>query len=160
MFSSLSAGDSLADLSNALANNKSKKSKTKAKKHLGYIWASAAADVDGDGEDVRDSLAEVARLAQGGTLRPSLLAGWNAPGSSATWTRARAIQLARRTASEESSLGLPMNIVGSLSSDTPAPKIVPFERTPSVLRLSSPLDEKSSLVDLNSGGVVVVRVVG
>ncbi|KAH7105427.1 hypothetical protein BKA62DRAFT_689670 [Auriculariales sp. MPI-PUGE-AT-0066] len=161
MFTSLSAGESLGDLSAAFdaSNAKSKKAQAKTKKQLGYMWVSAAADVDADGEDVRDTLAEVARLAQAGTLRPSFLAGWQSPGAATTWTRARSIQLARRAASEDSVLGLPMNVVGA-GTDASAAKIVPFERTPDALRILSPTDDKAPPIDLDSGGVVVVRVVG
>ncbi len=44
----------------------------KDRKALGYAWIAPVADVDGDGEDVRDSLIAVARLAAEGVLRPLL----------------------------------------------------------------------------------------
>ena len=37
---------------------------------VGYAWVSVAADVDFEGEDVRDSLAAVMRMAEAGWLRP------------------------------------------------------------------------------------------
>ncbi|KAH8113290.1 hypothetical protein DFH11DRAFT_1510406 [Phellopilus nigrolimitatus] len=40
------------------------------RKALGYAWVSPAADVDYDGEDVRDSLVAVGRLAADGVLKP------------------------------------------------------------------------------------------
>ena len=39
-------------------------------KSIGYQWVSPAADVDSGGEDVRDSLAAVVRLAVDGMLLP------------------------------------------------------------------------------------------
>lgn len=39
-------------------------------KSIGYQWVSPAADVDSGGEDVRDSLAAVVRLAVDGVMRP------------------------------------------------------------------------------------------
>nr|VWO99334.1 Septin-type G domain-containing protein [Ganoderma boninense] len=40
------------------------------KRLVGYAWVSVAADVDMEGEDVRDSLAAVVRMAESGWLRP------------------------------------------------------------------------------------------
>ncbi|KAI1793028.1 hypothetical protein LXA43DRAFT_886421 [Ganoderma leucocontextum] len=40
------------------------------KRLVGYAWLSVAADVDMEGEDVRDSLGAVVRMAEGGWLRP------------------------------------------------------------------------------------------
>ena len=37
---------------------------------VGYAWVSVAADVDFEGEDVRDSLGAVMRMAEAGWLRP------------------------------------------------------------------------------------------
>ncbi|KAI0751235.1 hypothetical protein C8Q80DRAFT_560107 [Daedaleopsis nitida] len=45
------------------------------KRVVGYAWVSVAADVDFEGEDVRDSLAAVMRMAEAGWLRPPGLAG-------------------------------------------------------------------------------------
>lgn len=42
----------------------------KEHKAIGYAWVSPAADVDNDGEDIRDSLNVIARLAVDGVLRP------------------------------------------------------------------------------------------
>ncbi|KAI0723529.1 hypothetical protein C8Q76DRAFT_615726 [Earliella scabrosa] len=42
---------------------------------VGYAWVSVAADVDFEGEDVRDSLAAVMRMAEAGWLRPPGVAG-------------------------------------------------------------------------------------
>ncbi|KAI0772526.1 hypothetical protein BD413DRAFT_623744 [Trametes elegans] len=42
----------------------------KSKRVVGYAWVSVAADVDFEGEDVRDSLGAVVRMAEGGWLRP------------------------------------------------------------------------------------------
>lgn len=39
-------------------------------KSVGYQWVSPAADVDSEGEDVRDSLAAVVRLAEDGVVTP------------------------------------------------------------------------------------------
>ena len=40
------------------------------KRVVGYAWVSVAADVDMEGEDVRDSLGAVVRMAEAGWLRP------------------------------------------------------------------------------------------
>ena len=45
------------------------------KRLVGYAWVSVAADVDMEGEDVRDSLAAVVRMAENGWLRPSCVDG-------------------------------------------------------------------------------------
>lgn len=45
------------------------------KRVVGYAWVSVAADVDYEGEDVRDSLAAVMRMAEAGWLRPPGVAG-------------------------------------------------------------------------------------
>ena len=45
------------------------------KRVVGYAWVSVAADVDFEGEDVRDSLAAVMRMAEAGWLRPPGVAG-------------------------------------------------------------------------------------
>ena len=45
-------------------------SKGAQKRVVGYAWVSVAADVDFEGEDVRDSLAAVVRMADAGWLRP------------------------------------------------------------------------------------------
>ena len=42
---------------------------------VGYAWVSVAADVDFEGEDVRDSLAAVMRMAEAGWLRPPGVSG-------------------------------------------------------------------------------------
>lgn len=42
----------------------------KDRKSVGYQWISPAADVDGEGEDVRDSLAVVTRMAEESILAP------------------------------------------------------------------------------------------
>lgn len=42
----------------------------KDNKAIGYAWVSPAADVDNDGEDIRDSLNVIGRLAIDGVLRP------------------------------------------------------------------------------------------
>ncbi|RPD62063.1 hypothetical protein L226DRAFT_545971 [Lentinus tigrinus ALCF2SS1-7] len=45
------------------------------KRVVGYAWVSVAADVDFEGEDVRDSLGAVMRMAEAGWLRPPGLGG-------------------------------------------------------------------------------------
>lgn len=42
----------------------------KTKRIVGYAWVSVAADVNFEGEDVRDSLGAVVRMAEDGWLRP------------------------------------------------------------------------------------------
>lgn len=42
----------------------------KDNKSIGYVWISPALDVDNDGEDIRDSLAAVAKLAEHRVLSP------------------------------------------------------------------------------------------
>jgi len=48
-------------------------------KQAGYQWVTPAADVDASGEDVRDSLAAVGRLAEEGMLRPFIWEGLMSP---------------------------------------------------------------------------------
>ncbi|KAL1939747.1 hypothetical protein VTO73DRAFT_9780 [Trametes versicolor] len=78
----------------------------KSKRIVGYAWVSVAADVDFEGEDIRDSLGAVVRMAENGWLRP-WVGGTNAAGSSG---------------------------IGNGNASTEESKIVPFERAPEVFR--------------------------
>ena len=49
---------------------KAKGTHRRERRVVGYAWVSVAADVDFEGEDVRDSLAAVVRMADAGWLRP------------------------------------------------------------------------------------------
>ncbi|KAH9853945.1 hypothetical protein C2E23DRAFT_727655 [Lenzites betulinus] len=88
----------------ALGTVKGKKGR--AKRVVGYAWVSVAADVDFEGEDVRDALGAVVRMAEGGWLRP-----WVIPPTTAGDAQAQA-----QTQGQEED------------------KIVPFERAPEVFR--------------------------
>lgn len=117
----------------------------KVKKRLGYLFVSPAAVVDAEGEDVRHTLGEVARLAQSGVLRPSILAGWLPPGA-----RHRQSSLFM----DDTGVGLPRAVVNGPK--VGAFKIVPFERTPDALRFG--FGNEGPPVDLDNGGIAVVRV--
>ncbi|KAI0352720.1 hypothetical protein OH77DRAFT_1408564 [Trametes cingulata] len=78
----------------------------KAKRVVGYAWVSVAADVDFEGEDVRDSLGAVVRMAEDGWLRP--------------WVG-------------NSNAGAGAGAGGSAGGEEEG-KVVPFERAPEVFR--------------------------
>ncbi|KAI0366431.1 hypothetical protein BV20DRAFT_1038386 [Pilatotrama ljubarskyi] len=79
----------------------------KAKRVVGYAWVSVAADVDFEGEDVRDSLSAVVRMAEEGWLRP--------------WVG-------------NASAGAGAGAGGTAGGGEDEGKIVPFERSPEVFR--------------------------
>ncbi|KAJ7122882.1 hypothetical protein C8R44DRAFT_876078 [Mycena epipterygia] len=55
---------------NQQTQGKSKSRKSKGRGEVGYAWVSAAQDVDWEGEDVRDSLGAVLRMALEDSVRP------------------------------------------------------------------------------------------
>ncbi|KAI8984976.1 hypothetical protein BD414DRAFT_529595 [Trametes punicea] len=104
---------------------------TKSKRIVGYAWVSVAADVDFEGEDVRDSLGAVVRMAEDGWLRPWVGGGGSGGGGSGTGNGHVVV-----SASEEG-------------------KVVPFERAPEVFRrgVVGPLGV------LADGGTCAVKIV-
>ncbi|KAH9894116.1 hypothetical protein C8Q73DRAFT_647191 [Cubamyces lactineus] len=104
----------------------------KTKRIVGYAWVSVAADVDFEGEDVRDSLGAVVRMAEDGWLRP-----WVGGGPTGAPPGAGAAAVAASASTSEEG------------------KIVPFERAPEVFRrgVAGPL---SVLAD---GGTCAVKIV-
>ncbi|KAI0637678.1 hypothetical protein C8Q77DRAFT_1047354 [Trametes polyzona] len=106
----------------------------KTKRVVGYAWVSVAADVDFEGEDVRDSLGAVVRMAEGGWLRP-----WVGGSTS--------------TATSGSTPNGSAN--GSAGAGAEEGKVVPFERAPEVFRrgVVGPLGV------LADGGTCAVRIV-
>ncbi|KAI0829313.1 hypothetical protein BC628DRAFT_1315119 [Trametes gibbosa] len=105
--------------------------KGRAKRVVGYAWVSVAADVDFEGEDVRDALGAVVRMAEGGWLRP-----WVASPAVGTSGDGSAQGQAQGQGKEEG-------------------KVVPFERAPEVFRrgVVGPLGV------LADGGTCAVRIV-
>ncbi|KAL7282021.1 LOW QUALITY PROTEIN: hypothetical protein ACG7TL_003488 [Trametes sanguinea] len=101
----------------------------KTKRIVGYAWVSVAADVDFEGEDVRDSLGAVVRMAEDGWLRPwvgGVGGGGNGGGGG-----------------------------GVVAAAPEEGKVVPFERAPEVFRrgVAGPLGV------LADGGTCAVKIV-
>ncbi|OSD01779.1 hypothetical protein PYCCODRAFT_1368673 [Trametes coccinea BRFM310] len=101
----------------------------KTKRIVGYAWVSVAADVDFEGEDVRDSLGAVVRMAEDGWLRPwvgGVSGGGNGGGGG-----------------------------GVVAAAPEEGKVVPFERAPEVFRrgVAGPLGV------LADGGTCAVKIV-